>query len=312
MTLFDDATLRTVSLGTAGLGAVTGLVGAFAVVRRQSLQGDAVSHAALPGLAVAFLLGARSPALLVVGAAVSGWVAMALVGGIVRRSRVPFDTALGGVLSVFFGVGLALMVYIRKLVQRPVEALWFWELPLREWLADVTEHGLERYLFGQAAIMRGEDLRVIGLAGAVIGLAVALLWKEFKLLSFDPDFAAASGLPVRALDLLLTALVVVAVVIGLQAVGVVLMSTLLVAPAVAARQWTDRLGRLALLAAAFGAAAGLAGTVLSDALSAPRRPVPTGPTIVLCATALAVASILFAPRRGFITRRLFRPVPEAA
>jgi manganese/zinc/iron transport system permease protein len=294
MTLLDDPTLRTVAFGTAGLGAVTGLVGAFAVVRRQSLQGDAVSHAALPGLAVAFLLGARSPALLVVGAAVSGWVAMTLVGGIVRRSRVPFDTALGGTLAVFFGLGLAVMTGIRRFDP------------------DAAEHGLERYLFGQAAIMRGEDLRVIGLAGAAIGLAVALFWKEFKLLSFDPDFAAASGLPVRALDLLLTALVVVAVVIGLQAVGVVLMSTLLVAPAVAARQWTDRLGRLTLLAAAFGAAAGLAGTVLSDALSRPRRPVPTGPTIVLCATALAVVSILFAPQRGFITRRLFRPTPEAA
>ena len=103
----------------------------------------------------------------------------------------PFDTALGGTLAVFFGLGLAVMTGIRRIDP------------------EAAEHGLERYLFGQAAIMRGEDLRVIGRAGAVIGLAIALLWKEFKLLSFDPDFAAASGLPVRALDLLLTALIVV-------------------------------------------------------------------------------------------------------
>jgi manganese/zinc/iron transport system permease protein len=282
LSLFADPSVQTVSLGAGGLGAVTGAVGTFAVVRRQSLVGDAVSHAALPGVAVAFLLGMREPAVLAVGAAVAGWVAMATVGGIVRRTRVPFDTALAGALAVFFGFGILLMTYIKKHVP------------------GAANHGLERYLFGQAAIMRADDLWAIAGFGGVAVLVLGLYWKELKVVAFDPDFAASLGLPARRLDLLLTTLVVIGVVVGLQAVGVVLMSALVVAPAVAARQWADRLGSVTFLAAAFGASAGVAGTLLSHVLSDRGRPVPTGPTIVLCATAFVVVSLLVAPRRGVL------------
>lgn len=284
LTLLDTSALRTVALGAAGLGLVAGAVGAFAVLRRQSLQGDMVSHAALPGVAVAFLLGGESPAALVAGGAVAGWVAMVLVGVVSRRSRVPFDAALGGALAVFFGLGLVLMTYI----QRHVEG--------------ASRSPLERYLFGQAALLREEDLRAIGAVGAGALLILAASWKELKLLSFDPDYAASLGLPVRRLDLLLTTLTVVAVVIGLKAVGVVLMTALLIAPAAAARQWTNRLGRMVVLAGLFGALAGLAGTVLSHVLSGLPgvRSVPTGPTIVLCATALVVVSLLFGTARGIV------------
>lgn len=286
-----DPSVRPVVLGTAALGAITGAVGTFAVVRRQALLGDAVSHAALPGVALAFLLGAVSPAWLAVGAAVAGWLAMAGVGAVSRTSRVPFDAALAGALAAFFGFGLAAMGYLRRHVP------------------GAAEHGLDRYLFGQAAILRDDDLwSILGFGGLAL-LAVGLCWKELKAVSFDPDFAASLGFPTRMLDLLLTGLVVVGVVIGLQAVGVVLMSALVVAPAVAARQWTDRLGRVVCLAAVLGAAAGACGTLLSHSLSGPRKPVPTGPTIVLCATALVVLSLLFAPRRGLLGRFL-RPVPS--
>jgi manganese/zinc/iron transport system permease protein len=275
-----------VAAGTAALGAVTGAVGTFAVVRRQSLQGDAVSHAALPGVALAYLVGGRSEVVLVLGAAATGWVAMALVAGVVRRSRVPFDAALGAALAVFFGLGLVLLTYLQKNVPGA---------------ATVRP---QDYLFGQdAALMRVSDLwPVLGLGGGVV-LAAVLLWKEFKLLSFDPDFAASLGLPTRRLDLALTALIVLAVVLGLQTVGVVLMSALIVAPAAAARQWSDRLGTVAVLAAGFGASAGFAGTLLSHALSG-HRTVPTGPTIVLVATGITLASLLVAPRRGIAWRLL--------
>src|SRR6185369_7070448 len=140
-------------------------------------------------------------------------------------------------------------------------------------------------LFGQAAHLRDPDLWVIGGIGAAALVVLAAFWKEFKLLGFDPDYAASLGLPVRRLDLLLTTLTVVAVVIGLKAVGVVLMTALLIAPAAAARQWTDRLGRMVLLAGIFGGIAGFAGVVLSHGASvAVKRTVATGPTIVLCAT----------------------------
>ena len=291
LSLVLDPAVRPVALGTAALGAVTGTVGTFAVVRRQSLQGDAVSHAALPGVALAYLIGGRSEVVLVLGAAVTGWVAMALVSGVVRRSRVTFDAALAAALAVFFGLGLVLLTYLNKHV------------------AGAATVRPQNYLFGQdAALMRASDLGpLLGLGGGTV-LAVVLFWKEFKLLSFDPDFAASLGLPTRRLDLVLTGLVVLAVVLGLQTVGVVLMSALIVAPASAARQWSDRLGRVAALAALFGAASGLAGTLLSHALSGERAAVPTGPTIVLVATGIAILSLLFAPTRGLVWRlRLTRP-----
>ena len=288
LSLLDTSALRTVAVGAAGLGLVAGSVGAFAVLRRQSLQGDMVSHAALPGVAVAFLLGGDSPAVLILGGAAAGWVAMLLVGVVTRRSRVPFDAALGGALAVFFGLGLVLMTYIQK---HPAD------------FANASRSPLERYLFGQAALIRENDVRLVGGIGAAALLLLAAFWKELKLLSFDPDYAASLGLPVRRLDLLLTTLTVVAVVIGLKAVGVVLMTALLIAPAAAARQWTDRLGRMVLLSAAFGALAGLAGTVLSHVLSdlpGRRATVPTGPAIVLCATAIVLVSLLLGTSRGVL------------
>ncbi|MBM3981115.1 MAG: metal ABC transporter permease [Planctomycetes bacterium] len=289
---FDDllSQLNTSALwvpaaGTAGLGLVAGAVGAFAVQRRESLQGDAVAHAALPGVAAAFLLGARAPLALVLGGAAAGWLAMLVVGLVTRRSRVPFDSALAGVLAVFFGLGLVLFTYIQRNVSGGA----------------LTP--LERYLFGQASFVRAPDLWVIGGFGALALVTIALLWKQFKLVSFDPGFAASLGVRVRAVELLLTTLVVVAVVIGLKAVGVVLMTALLIAPAVAARQWTDRLGRVVVLAGVFGALAGAGGTLASHLLSYqfPKRgSIPTGPTIVLCATALVLVSLVLGTARGWV------------
>ena len=280
-----DPTVGPVAAGTAALGAVTGAVGTFAVVRRQSLQGDAVSHAALPGVALAYLVGGRSEVVLVLGAALSGWVAMALVTGVVRSSRVPFDAALGGSLAVFFGLGLVAMLAVNKHVP------------------GATTFRPQQYLFGQeAALMRVSDLWPVLVLGGAALAAVALFWKEFKLLAFDADFGSSVGLPVRRLDLALTGLIVIAVVLGLSTVGVVLMSALIVAPASAARQWSDRLGRVTLLAALFGATAGFIGTLLSHSLTWERAAdgrmlsVPTGPTIVLVATALTLVSRVIAPR----------------
>src|SRR5262245_20907663 len=277
--LLFDHTARTVALGAGTLGAVSGALGSFAVLRRQSLLGDAVSHAALPGIALAFLLTAsRAPLILLAGAAVAGWLATLCVMAIVRASRVKPDAALGVVLSVFFGFGLVLLTYIQRNVP------------------DASQAGLDHFLFGQAATMLLRDLVTMIVLGAVAVVAMLLLWKEFKLLTFDPDFAATLGLPVRRLDVLLTTLLVVAIVIGLQTVGVVLMSAMIVAPAAAARQWTDRLGVMVFLAAGFGAAAGVSGAVLSSTI----RRMPTGPTIVLCVSVVVLGSVLFAPNRGHV------------
>lgn len=284
----NTSALWTVAFGTAGLGLVAGSVGSFAVLRRQSLQGDMVSHAALPGLGVAFLLGAREPVWLILGGAVAGWLAMMCVNFVRRRSRVPFDAALGGALAAFFGLGLVLMTYIQRHV--PGAAM----------------HPLDRYLFGQAALLRDEDLIAIGSFGAAAMLLLAAFWSSFKLVSFDPDYATSLGYRVKLLDLLLTTLTVIAVVIGLKAVGVVLMTALLIAPCAAARQWSNRLGGVVLIAGLFGALAGFGGTIGGHLAG---RGVPTGPTIVLTATAIVAVSLFFGTARGLVWSRIRTVAP---
>lgn len=280
--LLSDYTLRTVALGSAALGITSGALGTFAVLRRQSLLGDAISHAALPGVALAFLLtGSKASLVLVVGAALAGFVATLFVLGVVATTRVKYDSALGIALSVFFGVGLVLLTFIQR---RP----------------DASQAGLDRFLFGQAAALLQSDLFTMGVLGGIALALMLLAWKELKLLAFDPDFGSSLGFPMRAVDVLLTSLLVVAIVIGLQTVGVVLMAAMVIAPAAAARQWTDRLGGVAALAALFGATAGVVGAVLS----AETEQLPTGPTIVLCATALVLVSLLFAPHRGLVWREV--------
>lgn len=271
-------TLIVVGLGSALIGLISGALGTYAVLRRQSLLGDAISHAALPGIAIAFLLtGTKTPLILVLGAAIAGWVGTLLILSIVKLTRIKYDSALGLVLSTFFGFGLVL----HTLIQRSGNA---------------NQAGLDTFLFGQAASLLERDVLTMGILGGIALLIMSLFWKELKLLVFDEGFATSIGLPVRALDILLTSLLTVAIVLGLQAVGAVLMSAMLVAPAVAARQWTDRLGHMVFLAALFGAIAGVSGTIISSSASR----LPTGPTIVLCATVFVGFSFALAPNRGLV------------
>lgn len=282
--LVFDYTLRTVALGAGVLGIVSGALGAYAVLRRQSLLGDAISHAALPGIVIAFLVTrSKAPLVLMLGAIVAGWLATLLILRIVNATRIKYDSALGFVLSIFFGFGLMALTFVQR-------------------LPDARQAGLETFLFGQAAALLQRDVVTMGALGGLALLAVAVFWKEFKLLSFDPEFGASLGLPMRGLDILLTTLLVIAIVIGLQAVGVVLMSAMIVAPAAAARQWTDRLGHMVLLSSLFGALAGVAGAVVSS--SVPR--LSTGPTIVLAISLIVLFSILLAPNRGLAWQWLRR------
>lgn len=281
---FGDYTLRVVAAGSAILGITSGVLGTFAVLRKQSLLGDAISHAALPGVALAFLItGSKSPIVLVIGAAIAGWLGTLAMRSIVKRSRIKQDTALGLVMSVFFGVGLVLLTYIQR-------------------LPDASKAGLNTFLFGQAAAMLGRDVATMIVLGSLAILAVVVFWKEFKLLSFDPAFAESMGFPVQLLEVLLTTLLVVAIAIGLQAVGVVLMSALVVAPAAAARQWTNRLATMVLLAAGFGAVSGVTGAVVSSNV----EHLPTGPTIVLVASTIVALSFAFAPGRGLVARTILQ------
>jgi manganese/zinc/iron transport system permease protein len=277
--LVFDYTLRTVAMGAAVLGIVSGMLGSYAVLRRQSLLGDALSHAALPGVILGFIIsgGMKSQIVLMAGAAGAGFAAILLLIGINRYTRIKEDSALGIILSVFFGFGLLLLSNLQR---NP----------------DARQAGLTTFLFGQAATLLQRDVIMMAIFGGVALLIMILLWKEFKLLSFDPSFGASLGFPMQMLEILLTALLVIAVVIGLQAVGVVLMSAMIVAPAAAARQWTDRLGVMVLLAGFFGAIAGISGAMISSL----GRGLSTGPVIVLCISAIVLISLLFAPNRGLV------------
>ena len=278
--LFFDYTLRTVAIGTATLGMVSGALGSYAVLRKQSLLGDTISHAALPGICLAFLLtNSKTPLVLIVGASLAGWLGTIIVTAIVRNTRLKDDAALGIVLAVFFGLGVFMLTLIQK-------------------MPNANQSGLDKFLFGQAAALLKRDIQTIAvISGITIGVML-LFWKEFKLLTFDPAFGETLGFPMKIIDLLMMTLIVLAIVVGLQAVGVVLMSAMIVAPATAARQWTDHLSVMIGLAAIFGAMAGVTGAVISSTTSG----IPTGPMIVICVSIIVVLSLVFAPKRGIIWR----------
>jgi manganese/zinc/iron transport system permease protein len=276
--IFTDYTLRSVSIGSALLGVIGGALGAFALLRRQGMLGDVLAHAALPGLVIAFMLaGMKVPLTLLIGGGITGWLAAMLVMAVIRNTRLPEDSALGVMLGSFFGLGVVLLTFVQ---QRGYP----------------DQAGLDKYIFGQAASIITADLVNFVLLGGIAIICVALFYKEFKLISFDPAYAASLGLPVRELSILLTSLTVLAVMVGLQTVGVVLMAAMLIAPAAAARQWTDRLDRMILLSGLFGAVAGVSGAVIS----ATREHLPTGPLIILSISVILLVSLMFAPLRGLV------------
>jgi manganese/zinc/iron transport system permease protein len=276
--LIFDYTLRNIALGSMLLGIVSGVLGSFAVLRRQGLLGDTLSHAALPGIVLAFVItGMRESYVLLLGAGIAGWIGTLILLRVVKNTKLSEDTVLGVILSVFYGVGILLLTWVQG-------------------SNNAEQAGLDRYLFGQAASIIAEDVVTFFVLGSAALLVVVVFFKEFKLLSFDPEFAYSMGFPVRALDILLTSLLVVAVMIGLQTVGVVLMAAMVIGPGAAARQWTDRLHIMLVLAGAFGALAGVTGAVMS----VQGNRLPTGPMIILALTVIVIFSLFFAPNRGIV------------
>jgi len=280
--LFEDYTLQVITLGTAILGAVCGMLGCFAVLRKQSLLGDAISHAALPGIALSFLwLGTKDPVFILLGALISGIIGTLWIKGITSKTHLKSDTALGLVLSLFFGFGMLLLTFIQK-------------------MPNANQAGLDKFLFGQAATLLAKDVWILAIVGSISLLVLFTFWKELKVLLFDIDFTKTLGFNIRFLDILITSFIVLAIVLGLQTVGVVLMSAMLLAPAAAARQWTNRLGIMVFLSAIFGALSGIIGTAISTF----SKGLSTGPVIVLVATFFVLISFIFSPERGILFRQI--------
>ncbi len=282
--LLTDHTVQNVMVAAVFLGITAGVLGSFAVLRQQSLLGDTLAHAALPGVCLGFMIaGGRELGAILGGALMTAIAAALLMLLLTRRSRLKTDAALGVALSFSFAVGVVLLTHIQG-------------------TPNASQGGLDSFLFGQAAATLRSDLWVMGAIMIAALALVGVFWKEFKLVTFDPSFAGAIGLPVVLLDVALTTMIALAVVIGLQMVGVVLMASMVIAPAVAARQWVNRLEHMVLLAAAVGVVAGVAGA-LASALG---RNLATGPLIVLAASAIVLVSILAAPGRGVLWEQLKR------
>src|SRR5688500_16781377 len=237
-----------IMLGTALLGATAGVIGTFAVLRRRALVGDLLSHAALPGICLAFLvMTSRNRLGRSIGALVTGLLGIALVAVITRWTRTKEDAAIGIVLSTFFGAGVVLLSWIQQ-------------------LPSGNQAGLSTYLFGETAGILRRDIQIIAVVAVFCLLVVMLLFKEFEMLSFDTDFATSQGWPTLSLDLLMMGTLTVVTIVGLPICGVILMAALIILPGAAARFWSNRLGPLLMIAGAFGAAAGVIGTFLASPL----------------------------------------------
>jgi manganese/zinc/iron transport system permease protein len=284
-----DYNTRVVVLGAGLLGFAAGVVGSFALLRRRALLGDALAHATLPGIGLAFMIqvglggDGKSLPMLLLGAAGSGVLGTFAILAINRLPRMKEDVALGIVLSVFFGAGIVLLVVIQQMA---------------------TGHaaGLESFIYGKTASMLERDAWLIGSAGAVVTLVAITLLKELKLLCFDASFAAAQGYNRSLLDLVLMSLIVIVTVIGLQAVGLILIIALLVIPAAAARFWTERMNWMIGIAALMGSLSAMVGA----AMSALAPDLPSGATIVLVCGFLFLISLFFGTARGTFFHTLQR------
>lgn len=277
---FSDPNIWYVVLGSVLLTASSAIVGTFTFLNKRSLIGDAIAHAVLPGICLGFMVaGTKNPIVLIIGAFITGWLSLVVVEYISRKTRIKEDTAIGLVLSVFFGIGILMLTVIQK-------------------SGNASQSGLDHFLFGKAAALVGSDLYAFLIVASILLVVVYIMFKEFALLAFDKAYARSIGYPVRTLELILTSLIVLAVVIGIQAVGVVLMAAILITPAAAARFWTDKITVMVLLASAFGAFSGLSGAYISFVAPA----MPTGPWIVIVISTIAFISFFLAPKRGVVYR----------
>ncbi|MCR9256402.1 MAG: metal ABC transporter permease [Alphaproteobacteria bacterium] len=293
LTLQAGYNAAVVAIGAGLLGLAAGGAGAFIFLRKRALVSDAVSHATLPGVGLAFLLmvalggDGRSLAGLILGSAVSAGIGLVLVDWITRKTRLGEDAAIGAILSVFFGAGIVLLTVIQN-------------------TSGGRQAGLESFLLGSTAGMLFDEAVMIAVAGGITAALVFAMRRPMTLVAFDPEFAAANGVHVQRTDLAMMGLALLVTVIGLKVVGLILIIALLIIPAVAARFWTERVGRMIWIASLIGGLSGFCGAALSSAFVA----LPAGPMIVLLCFALFTFSLLFSPGRGafaaLIARRRFQ------
>jgi ABC-type Mn2+/Zn2+ transport system permease subunit/Mn-dependent DtxR family transcriptional regulator len=279
---FQDASLRLALAGALLVGLNCGLLGGYVVVRRMALVGDMLSHAVLPGIVLGFLWAqTKDPVAILIGALLAGAAATGVSSLLARTTRLKPDAIQGLVLASFYGVGICLLGLVQNL---PTGA----------------KSGLDKFLFGQAAGLSGSDVMMMAVATGLSLVLVGWLYHDLLALSFHRGFGQTLGLKMGLLHGVIMLLTAFAIIVAMQAVGVVLVSAMLIIPAATAYLMTDRMHRLLGLSAVLGmAAAGLGafGSFLGNNL-------PTGPLMVLAGALFFAAAFLFSPRHGWVTRVL--------
>lgn len=300
---FTDSVLRGPTLGSMLMCLGASLVGVIVFLRKQSLLGEALSHAAYPGVIMGVILAGLLnlddrhevflAILIMFGAAITALLGLWCIQILESRFKIRSDSALCFVLSIFFGLGLTLA----SQVQFSFSYLY---------------RQAQVYLYGQAATMTDMHIYVYGFLALLIIYAITTFYKEIQTITFNRDYAKILGINVRLVDSIVFILIVLAVVIGIRSVGVVLMSAMLIGPATAARQYTNKLSIMFILAGLFGLISGYLGNYVSVETSqyltqiypATRLALPTGPMIVLVASSICLLSLLLAPERGMLLRMI--------
>lgn len=281
---FSDATLVSVTVGSMVLGILGSIVGVFTYLRKRVLIGDVMAHSVLPGLVLGYIIiGEKSPIFLLTGAVISSGIASLLVDYLTQHSKLKSDAALALILGVFFGFGTFLLTKLQH-------------------HAGSSQAGIDAYLFGQAAAIDNHDVQLIVFFGLLILACILIFYRKFLIFSFDEAFAHSIGFSTHGLKFLLTLMTTITVALGVQLVGVVLMSALLITPASAARFWTSKVRNMLFLSAFFGAFGGLCGAFISYT----NYKMPTGPWIVIVLSSLAFFSFVFSPKKGLLSRFISR------
>ncbi|ACZ00710.1 metal ABC transporter permease [Streptobacillus moniliformis] len=282
--LLNSYTFKVVTIGCSLLGMISAIIGTFAVLKKESLLGDGVAHSSLAGICIAFLLtGRRELFILLIGALIMGLICVLLIHYIGTNSKVKFDSAIALILSTFFGLGLVLLTYLKR-------------------IPGAKKAGLSNFIFGQASTLILKDIYLITGVGLILLILVIFFWKQIKISIFDKEYAKTIGINSDRYRLLVSVMIVINVIIGLQIAGVVLMTAMMISPVVAARQWSNKLNIVVILSSIFGAISGFIGSLSSSLNSS----LPTGPVIVVVLSIFVMFSMLFSNKRGLIYRYISR------
>ena len=276
----NSYTFRVVTIGCSLLAMISAVIGNFAVLKKESLLGDGVAHASLAGVCIAFIIsGKKEMYILLFGALIVGLLCIALIHYIQLYSKIKFDSAIALILSSFFGLGLVLLTYLKK-------------------IPGAKKAGLNRFIFGQASTLVVKDIYIICFVGIILLSLIILFWKEIKISIFDKDYAKTLGINSNKIRFLVSILIVVNVIIGIQIAGVILITAMIIAPSIAARQWSDKLLVVTLISAIFGFLSGAVGSIISTLDTA----LPTGPLIVMSSGFFVIFSMIFSVKQGLIAK----------